>query len=232
MQAVLDFPAILLLMGISPSHGKSLEVGAFGIHSDDLPGLDTGPVDIASWFPADRRGLPLELEIGSGKGTFLVQQSPLCPDVNFVGLEYAAAFWRHAADRCRRNRLDNVRLVRAEAGHFLRQYVAEGLFSQVHLYFPDPWPKKRHHKRRLVQAPFLRLLHGKMTPVSQVRIATDHEDYFQWMLEHVGQVADLFEKLDFQSPSSAGEGEWAGTNFERKYRREGRPIFGMVLRKK
>ncbi len=203
----------------------------FGYSQDDFPGLDHGPLDLVSWFhqspPEPAR--PMELEIGSGKGTFLVQHAPLHPETDFLGVEYAKAYWRHAADRARRHALPNVRLLHSEAGLFLRNYVADSTFTQVHIYFPDPWPKARHNKRRLVQAPFLELVHQKLVAHGRVRLATDHEDYFTWMEEHAAKVAHLFERLPFESAESAGEGELVGTNFERKYREEGRRFQGMIL---
>jgi len=204
-------------------------VTGFGIEADDLPPFEDGPIDLRTWFDAGRRECPLELEIGSGKGTFLVQQAVQLPGVNYIGLEYAREYWRHAADRCRRRDLANVRLVHAEAAFFVRNYVRPRTFQQVHIYFPDPWPKKRHHKRRLIQADFLRQLHDVVADGGGVRIATDHSDYFVWMEQHAAQVGDLWRRLPFESPESAGQGELVGTNFERKYRREGRPFHGMVL---
>lgn len=221
------------------THGKQWDVGRIGLDKDQLPHFEHGRLDLLAWFDPDGRAYPLELEIGSGKGTFLVQQAAACPQVNYIGIEYARAFWRYAADRCRRHDLRNVRLLHTEADFFIRNYVPDHCFRQVHIYFPDPWPKKRHHKRRLIQAPFLVELHRILRPVDaaepacgQVRIATDHSDYFRWMEDHAAQVEHLFERLAFESPDSAGEGELVGTNFERKYRREGRPFHGMILRAK
>jgi len=239
-------------MSLSLSHGKQLDVGHHGIAQDDLPPMEAGRVEPRQWFLSEgsepnTTGRPVELEIGSGKGTFLVQQAQMYPEVDYLGLEWAKSFWRFAADRCRRHGLDNVRLIRADAAMFVTHYVPDAAFQQVHIYFPDPWPKKRHHKRRLVQASFLRELHRVLTPgspgsptpgspsgeeISQVRIATDHADYFDWMIEHAQQVENLFDRLPFESPESAGEGEMVGTNFERKYRKEGRPFQGMILRKR
>lgn len=219
-------------MGTSISHRGSLDVGHIGVAQDQLPPLDDGPISLAGWFSESDPSRPLELEVGSGKGTFLVQQASVAPQVNYIGVEYARAYWRYAADRCRRRGLENVRLVHAEAGSFVRYYVPDGSLGRVHIYFPDPWPKKRHHKRRLIQEPFLRTLHSKLTADGQVNIATDHGEYFQWMVEHVQRVDVLFEQLPFQSPDSAGDGEWVGTNFERKYRQQGRSFHAMVLRKR
>lgn len=224
-----------------PAAGRPprLDIGHHGFPQDALPALDHGPLDLQSFFgfagaaadagpgPADKR--PLELEIGSGKGTFLVQQARLQPDTDFLGIEYAGAFWRHAADRCRRHGLENVRLLHADATVFVRNYVADGSLHRVHLYFPDPWPKKRHHKRRSFQEPFLRELHRVLEPGGELHVATDHLDYFAWMEEHAAKVEDLFDRRAFVPPPSAGEGELVGTNFERKYRVEGRTFNAMVL---
>lgn len=219
-------------MSFSLSHGRDLDVGHVGIAQEQLPPPDSGKIDLNAWFGPQRAHFPLELEIGSGKGTFLLNQAGQTPEINYIGIEWAKAFWRYAADRCRRHNLPNVRVVRTEAAGFVRCFVRDGALRQVHIYFPDPWPKARHNKRRLIQAPFLRELWRALEPGGMIRIATDHHDYFAWMEEHAGQVADLFERLPFVSPASAGEGELVGTNFERKYRREGRTFNGMVLKKK
>ena len=212
------------------------DVGRIGIRRDDLPPIGDRPeasrIDLRRWWPADRRDLPFELEIGSGKGTFLVQQATATPNVNYLGIEWAAEYWRHAADRLRRHGLDHVRMLHDDAREFVAWRVPDALFRQVHVLFPDPWPKKRHHKRRTVQAPFLRELHRVLLPEGRVRLVTDHDDYFAWMNEHIGQVGDLFDVEPFDRPASADAGEVVGTNFERKYRREGRPFHALVLRRR
>jgi tRNA (guanine-N7-)-methyltransferase len=218
-------------MSFSLSHGKPLEVGHIGVSAEELPPIDAGPIDLKAWFGPHAIQQPLELEIGSGKGTFLVQQATLNPHVSYIGIEYARAFWRFAADRCRRHQLDNARFVHTEAAMFLRCYAPDAAFRQVHIYFPDPWPKKRHHKRRLIQEDFLTLLHRKLEPAGFIRLATDHADYFQWMTEHVERVPTLYERLPFEAGETAAEGELIGTNFERKYRKEGREFFAMILRR-
>ena len=218
-------------MSFSLSHGKTLDVGRIGISDQDLPPFDQGPIDLHAWFDAGRVDRSLELEVGSGKGTFLIQVASQKPQISYIGLEYAKAYWRYAADRCRRRGLENVRLVRAEADCFIRNYVCDGCFRQVHIYFPDPWPKKRHHKRRLITVPYLHQLHRTLESEGLVRIATDHAEYFDWIGQQAAAVSQRFERLPFSRPGSAGEGELAGTNFERKYRRDGRPLYGLVLRK-
>ena len=223
-------------MSTSLSRGKPLEVGTIGVAGEHLPGLDEGPINLQQWFGSGRETYPLVLEIGCGKGTFLVQAASQNPGINYVGLEYAMAYWRYAADRCRRHGLENVRLVHVEAGSFVRNYVPDKCLQQVHVYFPDPWPKKRHHKRRLIQQSFLCDLHRKLEAGGIIRLATDHADYHQWMLEHATAVTDLFESLPFTSPLSLAtseeskQDELVGTNFERKYRREGRSFHAFMLR--
>ncbi|MBB6429585.1 tRNA (guanosine(46)-N7)-methyltransferase TrmB [Algisphaera agarilytica] len=225
-------------MANPPSKTESLDVTGYGFSQDDLPELDHGPLDLRTWFKFERTaqaegpGAGFDLEIGSGKGTFLVQQAGLEPEVDFLGVEWSKKFWRLAADRARRHGLGNVRLLWADATVFVRNYVADEALRRVHIYFPDPWPKARHNKRRSVQAPFLRELHRVLQPGGEIRLATDHADYFQWMQEHAAQVEDLFERRPFERPASAGEGELVGTNFERKYIREGREFQAMILVKR
>lgn len=217
-------------MSFTLSHGRPLDPGRIGIDPDDLPPWQDGAIDLKAWFGPGALGRPLELEIGSGKGTFLVQQGLRTPRVNYIGLEYARSFWLYASDRCRRHGIENVRLVCAEAAFFLRNYVPDGCFQQVHIYFPDPWPKTRHHKRRLVSESFLRLLRRTIQKGALIRLVTDHVAYFKWIEHHVARVEDLYERLDLAAPELPEEGELVGTNFERKYRREGRSFHGLVLR--
>jgi tRNA (guanine-N7-)-methyltransferase len=172
---------------------------------------------------------PVELEIGMGKGTFLVEQAKSRPDTNFFGVEYARWFWRYGSDRLRRNHCDNARTVRAEAGYFFKEFITDGSLSAVHIYFPDPWPKKRHHKRRLVQAGFLAEVNRVLRVGGVVRIVTDHVDYFSQIEEAIG--ASPLRKRDYVPAGRAGEGEIVGTNFERKYRRVGRPFFAIMAEK-
>lgn len=235
-------------MSMSLTRRQPIDPGHYGIAQEDLPPMDEGRFDPRGWFkpiagsdaPDTSITRPLELEIGSGKGTFLAQHARLYPEVNFLGIEWAKSFCRYAADRARRHKLENVRMLRCDADMFIRHYMPDHVFSQVHIYFPDPWPKKRHHKRRLVQAGFLRELHRVLVPAdpekgadsARIHLATDHADYFDWMQEHAAQVTDLFDRQPFVSPRSAGEGELVGTNFERKYREEGRVFQGMVLVKR
>lgn len=211
------------------SSGK-LDIGHYGITRDSLPHIDMGRIDPREWFPDP--GKPFEIEIGSGKGTFLVAQAPLKPATNFLGIEWAAEYFRLAADRIRRHGLENVRMLHDDASEFFHWRMPDSIVEVIHLYFPDPWPKKRHHKRRIVQKRFLEDCHRILLPAGELRIVTDHADYWAWMKERFAECEDLFTQTPFEKPGSAGEDEVVGTNFERKYRREGRPFNAVTLKRK
>jgi tRNA (guanine-N7-)-methyltransferase len=118
----------------------------------------------------------------------------------------------------------------ADAGRFVAETVADGCLSAVHAYFPDPWPKKRHHKRRLLQGPFLEQVERVLVRGGRLQVVTDHQDYFS-QIEQVFRESSL-ELTDFRSPGSTENEELVGSNFERKYRREGRPFYSIAAIKR
>ena len=211
------------------TRGKTLDVGDIGMDMRNLPSSDEGRIDPRDWF-SDKSN-PMEIEIGSGKGTFLLQQSELQPKTNFLGFEWAAEFYRYGADRLRRNGRTCVRMVYGDATEFLKYWCEDQVAEVIHLYFSDPWPKKRHNKRRVVQDETLRTFHRVLKLGGELRIVTDHDDLWAWCEEHIDRHLDLFERKPFDTVDSALEGELAGTNFERKYRREGRPFHSVTLLK-
>lgn len=224
-------------MSFGLGHGRELIPGDVGIEMKSLAPLPDAPsvpearaqlaFDPRAWFPHPVRRF--ELEIGSGKGTFLLQQAELEPETNFLGIEWAGEFWAYAADRIRRRGLPNVKLLHGDATEFIRTRVPDGIVSVIHLYFSDPWPKTRHHKRRVIQDHTLREFHRILAPKGELRIVTDHDELWAWDVEHAERASALFERRAFEKPASAGEGEVVGTNFERKFRREGRPFHAMTL---
>src|SRR4051794_16295810 len=154
-----------------------------------------------NWAELFGNANPIELEIGMGKATFLTDQAKARPEVNFFGIEYARWFWRYASDRLRRNKCDNARTARAEAMFFLEEHVPDDSVAVMHVYFPDPWPKKRHHKRRLVQEKFIQQVQRVLVPTGRVQIVTDHQDYFE-QIEGVVQKSTL-RVIDYNRPGSA-----------------------------
>jgi tRNA (guanine-N7-)-methyltransferase len=217
-------------MSFGLGHGRELDPSGVGISQRELPPPEQGRLGPAFFFPA-RPQAPFELEIGSGKGTFLMQEAPAHPQTNFLGIEYAGEFYRYAADRIRRAGLPNVRMLYADASEFVAHWLADGCCSVVHLYFSDPWPKTRHHKRRVVQDASLAQFHRVLVPGGELRLVTDHPMLWAWYEEHAARAAHLFAREGFARPASAAADEVVGTNFERKYRREGRPFHAMTLRR-
>ena len=172
------------------------------------------------------------VEIGSGKGTFLLNYAKSHPHLNLLGIEWANKYYRYAVDRIGRWSLSNVRIIRADAAEFIAEHVPDGSVSCFHIYFPDPWPKKRHHKRRFICEKNMAELLRCLAPGGIINIATDHADYFEQIERVIDSVGEQLERIDFIKPAGADADEWAGTNFERKYLKEGRDIYTIAVKKK
>jgi tRNA (guanine-N7-)-methyltransferase len=192
-----------------------------------------GKIDFVRIF--GRTG-PVHIEIGTGKGTFLLNQAGAWPGDNFLGIEWARKYYRHAVDRIGRWGLTNVRIIRTDAASFLADFIPDDSVECFHIYFPDPWPKKRHHKRRLICPANLEHLLRCLKTGGQLKIATDHADYFEQIKQVLtvgaAQCACLrLEQIDFLPTAGAEASEWVGTNFERKYLKDQRPIYTLAVRK-
>ena len=174
---------------------------------------------------------PFHIEIGTGKGGFLLNEAKSRPDANFLGIEWARKYYRYTVDRIGRWGLKNVRIIRTDAAYFLTDFVPDGSVDCFHVYFPDPWPKKRHHKRRFFcPANMQQLLRGLKTG-GQLKIATDHADYFDVIKALITAEKNTLEEIEFTRPAGADVGEWVGTNFERKYLKQNIPIYTLAVRK-
>ena len=204
----------------------------WGWNQRDLPTPESGKIGADYFFSGRDPSRPYEIEIGSGKGTFLVQEATRCPERDFLGVENAGEFFRHSTDRVSRHALKNVRMLYANAVEFVTHWVPDNSVAIIHLYFSDPWPKARHHKRRVLQRATLEQFHRVLQTAGEVRLVTDHDDLWKWYVELIAASDDLFARKEFAPPASAGEGEVVGTNFERKYRREGRPFHSATLIKR
>lgn len=138
------------------------------------------PLDLARVFG---REAPVVLEIGFGMGETTAEIAARHPEIDYLGIEVhtpgVGALLRRIAERG----LANVRVVQHDAVEVLEHMIAPESLDGVHIFFPDPWPKKRHHKRRLVKPPFVALLASRMKPGAYLHIATDWEDYAREMLE-------------------------------------------------
>ena len=185
-------------MGFGLGHGRELDdaLGTIGVTDQELPPLpDEAGVDARAGFLDPRRWFAgsekrFEVEIGCGKGTFLLETARACPEVNFLGIEWAREFYLYTADRVRRAQLSNVRMMRTDAGDFLRWRCIDAIVDVIHLYFSDPWPKRKHHKNRVVQHRFLAEAWRVLAPGGQLRIVTDHDELWAWDQEHFAVWTD------------------------------------------
>lgn len=193
-----------------------------------LPDMaDTETFDVSQYF--EDPSLPLELEIGVGKGTFLVARATYRPEVNFLGIEYAAPYAKYTADRIRRAGLTNAKILHADAGEFVKKLLPDNSVFRVHLYFPDPWPKRKHNRRRILQPDFLRHVWRVLKPGGQFLIVTDHREYFEHMLSVITDAAG-FARMNFPKLLDS-DAHIVGTNFEKKYVEQGRNFYKAALLK-
>ena len=128
--------------------------------------------------------------------------------------------------------MTNVKVIRTDAAAFLADSVHDGSVDCFHIYFPDPWPKKRHNKRRFICPANLQNIIRCLKAGGQLRIATDHADYFEKIKGTLAERSEELEEIEFIRPAGAGAGECVGTNFERKYIKDRRAIYTVAVRKK
>lgn len=195
----------------------AISVGARDL---DLPGLPV-PLPLAKLLPGEGEW---ELEIGFGKGRYLLRIAAEAPQKRFLGVEMAAAYHRLASNRMRRKGLLNLALIRGEALFVLAALLPSAFASAVHVYFPDPWPKARHQKRRLFDPESVDLVLGLLRPGGRLFFATDFLDYGR-------SVEGLLESHPATRVQQV-EGPWpdgARTNYEAKYLQEGRPILRLEV---
>jgi tRNA (guanine-N7-)-methyltransferase len=203
--------------------GRRLPLPAITPYLFELPDPPS-PIDWHTLFQNDH---PVEMEIGFGKGLFLLTAAQAQPSTNFVGVEIARKYQLFTATRLAKRGLANVRLVKNDAREFLRAYVASGSVHAIHVYFPDPWWKKRHLKRRVFVPEFAADCTRALTSGGKVYVATDVEEYF-------AVIADLLSRQEGLKALPAPEVRDAAhdldylTNFERKFRKQGRTIHQAV----
>ena len=145
----------------------------------------TDPFDFKSLFPHPE--YPLEIDIGSGKGRFLTARSGHFPQTNFLGIERQLLRIDQAGRRCERAERENVRLLRMEGYYAIRYLIPVHSVDTYYFFYPDPWPKARHHDNRLFNPAFMDALHRTLKPDGCLHIATDHLPYFdeiQCLLEN------------------------------------------------
>jgi tRNA (guanine-N7-)-methyltransferase len=146
----------------------------------EVAGLPAGPVDFDGWFG---RSAPVVLEIGSGMGETTAALAAAAPEVNYLAVEVYQPGLAQLMMRAESLGLSNLRLARGDAVRLLAEHVAPGSLAEVRIFFPDPWPKAKHHKRRLVRPGFVALVASRLAPGGLLRLATDWAHYADQMLE-------------------------------------------------
>jgi tRNA (guanine-N7-)-methyltransferase len=189
--------------------------------------LEVIPVDIfepfsfAAVFENER---PVEVDLGSGSGRFLIEAARQYPERNFFGVERLLGRVRKTLRSVSQFGLTNVRVLRLEIDYTLRYLLPPASLSRLHLSFPDPWPKRRHHRRRLVDGEFLAASANALVSGGELWIKTDHADYFECIVKTAESHRNLFVPVPWSE-------EYPRTDFEETYRSQNLPIYQLRLRK-
>jgi tRNA (guanine-N7-)-methyltransferase len=198
-------------------------------HAELMPRLGIAfapaPLDFAAIFG---RAAPVVLEIGSGMGETTARIAAENPDTDYVAIEVhgpgVGSLLRRVADE----RLGNVRVIQHDAVEVLREMVPEGSLAAIHVFFPDPWPKKRHHKRRLVQPEFVQLAASRLARGGRLHVATDWQEYADHVLAVLSQTPALANTAAGFAPRPPWRPE---TKFERRGLRLGHGVWDVLFRK-
>lgn len=172
------------------------------------PASWVNPLPLGEMFPSNQ---PLEVELGSGDGSFLAQWAAEHPERNFIGVERLLGRLRKLERKGLKLGLSNLRVMRIEAGYFVEYLLPPGTVSALHVYFPDPWPKRKHRKHRLVNEAFVRAVARALAPGGNVWLRTDDADYHAQMLEAFGAARE------FQAVETPAELAAVVTDFERDF---------------
>jgi tRNA (guanine-N7-)-methyltransferase len=182
------------------------------------------PAAPLDWAAVFGNANPVELEVGFGKGLFLLTASEQHPEINYAGVEIERAYQLFTASRLTKRERSNVRVACADARLFLRDCVATASLQALHVYFPDPWWKKRHHKRRVFTAEFVEQAARVIRPGGRLCAATDVAEYYQIMCELLVGPPELRRLPDPEPGTPAHDLDYL-TNFERKFRKQGKQIY-------
>jgi tRNA (guanine-N7-)-methyltransferase len=191
--------------------------GRLGRDVDDLP---TGPLPLAEWFG---RAAPVRLEIGSGMGEATVLMAAAEPEVNYLAVEVYEPGLAQLMLRATGLGVTNLRLLRGDAIDLLAEHVLPGSLTGVRIFFPDPWPKTKHHKRRLVRPDFVALVASRLALGGRLHLATDWAEYADVMLAVCSAEPLLRNEFSAQQGGWAPRPDWRPvTKFETRARDEGR----------
>src|SRR3954468_14636354 len=181
-----------------------------------VPESILAPLDFREIFG---RSAPVEVDLGCGDGTFLTALAAAHPECDFIGVERLAGRWRGSSRKIGQLATTNARILRMDILHAVQHLFGPRSVAVFHLLFPDPWPKRRHQNRRVVSQEFLRAAARALAPGGELRIATDHADYFaeiQQLVAHVPQFTAT--RADKTEPAPV-------TTFEARFRENGAEIY-------
>ncbi len=177
------------------------------------------------------RSAPLVLEIGFGMGQSLVEMAAADPDTNFLGIEVHRPGVGRLLHSVMEQELENVRVYCDDAVLVLEECIAPASLDGVQIFFPDPWHKKRHHKRRLIQPPFVRLLRERLKPGGFLHLATDWENYAEHMLEVLSAEPSLENRAGADEYSPRPE-QRPLTKFEQRGQRLGHGVWDLLFERR
>lgn len=181
--------------------------------------------------PIFGRVAPLEIEVGSGKGLFLASAAAAHPQRNYLGIEVVRKYARLAATRLARREFANAIVVHGDGLRLFHEMLPDRVAAAVHVYFPDPWWKKRHHKRRVMNEAFLRDVERTLQPGGSLHFWTDVQEYFQATLELIATVTTLAGPFDVPIPEPAHDLDYR-THFERRMRLHNLEVFRAEFQKR
>lgn len=170
---------------------------------------------------------PMEIDLGCGDGTFLIEMAKHYPERNFLGVERLLGRVRGVCKRIHELGLTNAKVLRLESQYTLEWLLAKHTVSRLHLLCPDPWPKARHHKRRLVQQDFLTILQKTLTPNGEFLFKTDHPEYFEWVCEEMetfNQSNEVFKQLPWPEDEENESFFYPKTDFQVHWESQGKQI--------
>ena len=165
---------------------------------------------------------PVEIEIGIGKGRFLLESAALRPDVLHFGVEWANKYLRVAESRAAKRALENVRFVRMDARELVHRCIPSQSVATYYVFYPDPWPKKRHHKRRFFRKDTVEHVARTLADGGMLHVATDHSDYWETIEPLLDEHAAFSRLPEFGGEEFPVPVDAPLTNYEAKYRIEGR----------
>ena len=173
----------------------------------------------------------LVVEIGFGNGDSLLQQAINQPELNFIGIEVHGPGVGHLIHNVNKRDVKNIKVIRHDALEVLEHQLRDGTIARLQLFFPDPWHKKRHHKRRIINPDFIALIHRKLKPGGLFHMATDWQPYAEQMLEQMDN-APGFINCSGHGNYSPNQADRCDTKFERRGRRLGHGVWDLIYSKK